>query len=72
MTRVSYDICLNGRTVKNVSGYEEAQNIVKELGSGWTFKAVYTQFDPEDTPERRAKAREHARKAAEYRKAHAQ
>ena len=69
MTRVSYDICKNNRKVKNVTDYEEAQRIVKELGSGWTFRAVYTAFDPEDTPERRAKAAEHRRKSAEYRKA---
>lgn len=49
MTKVSYDICLNNRKVKNVTGYEEAQKIVAELGRGWTFKAVYTPIFPDDT-----------------------
>ena len=49
MTKVSYDICLNGRKVKNVTGYEEAQKIVAELGKGWTFKAVYIPIFPDDT-----------------------
>lgn len=65
MTKVSYDICLNGRKVKNVAGYEEANNIVKELGRGWSYKAIYTPIDPDDTPEKRAAAKEHARKVRE-------
>lgn len=65
MTRVTYDICLNGRKVKEVSGYEEANQIVAELGRGWSYKVRYTDFDPDDTPEKREKAREHARKVRE-------
>lgn len=65
MTKVSYDICLNGRKVKNVAGYEEANKIVTELGKGWSYKVRYTNFNPEDTPEKREKAREHARKVRE-------
>lgn len=71
MTKVSYDILHNGKKVKNVVGYEEACNIVAELGNRFSFKPVYTEFDPDDTPERRQAAAEHRRKAAEYRKAHA-
>lgn len=71
MTKVSYDICLNGRKVKEVVGYEEANQIVAELGRGWSYKVRYTDFDPNDTPERREKAKEHARKVREaiFRKA---
>ena len=65
MTRVSYDICLNGRKVKEVTGYEEANKIVAELGKGWSYKVRYTDFDPRDTPERREKAKEHVRKVRE-------
>ena len=65
MTRVTYDICLNNRKVKETADYEEAKKIVAELGKGWSFKVRYTTFDPEDTPERREKAREHARKVRE-------
>lgn len=71
MTKVSYDICLNGRKVKEVAGYEEANQIVAELGRGWSYKVRYTDFDPNDTPEKREKAKEHARKVREaiFRKA---
>ena len=72
MTRVSYDICLNGRKVKEVNGYEEAKKIVAELGRGWSYKVRYTDFDPNDTPEKREKAREHARKVREAIKRKAQ
>lgn len=65
MTRVSYDICLNGRKVKEVAGYEEANQIVAELGRGWSYKVRYTDFDPNDTPEKREKAKEHAHKVRE-------
>lgn len=65
MTKVSYDIMHNGRTVKNVIGYQEACNIVSELGRGWSMKPVYTYFDPDNTPERRKWAKEHAAKVAE-------
>ena len=71
MTRVSYNICKGNKVVKNVIGYEEACTIVKELGHGWSMKAVYTPFDPDDTPEKRAQAAEHRRKVAEHRKAKA-
>ena len=65
MTKLSYDICLNGRKVKNVVSYQEACGIVSELGSGWSMKPVYTYFDSNDTPERREWAKEHAAKVAE-------
>lgn len=72
MTKLSYDICLNGRKVKNVVGYQEACNIVAELGRGWSMKPVYTYFNPNDTPERRKWAKEHAAKVAEAMKRKAQ
>ena len=72
MTKLSYDICLNGRKVKNVVGYQEACDIVTELGRGWSMKPVYTYFDPDDTPERRKQAKEHATKVAEAMKRKAQ
>lgn len=62
MTKLSYDICLNGRKVKNVVGYQEACDIVAELGRGWSMKPVYTEYNPDDTPERRKAAQEHAKK----------
>ncbi len=62
MTKLSYNIQLNGRTVKNVSSYQEACNIVKELGRGWSYKAHYTTFDPDDTPEFREACKKHAEK----------
>lgn len=65
MTKLSYNICLNGRKVKNVVGYQEACNIVTELGHGWSMKPVYTYFDSNDTPERLKWAKEHAAKVAE-------
>ena len=65
MTKVSYDIMYKGRKVKNVVGFQEACNILSELGRGWSMKSVYTDFDPEDTPERRKWAKEHAAKVAE-------
>ena len=65
MTRVTYDICLNNRKVKETADYEEAKKIVVELGKGWSYRVRYTAFDPEDTSEKREKAREHARKVRE-------
>ena len=65
MTKLSYDICLNGRKVKNVVSYTEAVEAVKELGKGWSYKAVYTEVDPHDTPEYRKACAEHARKVQE-------
>lgn len=62
MTKLSYDICLNGRKVKNVDSYVEAIEAVKELGKGWSYKAVYTEVDPHDTPEYREACRKHAEK----------
>ena len=67
MTKLTYDICLNGRKVKNVATYNEAINICKELGKGWSYKAVYTPFDPHDTPEYREACKKHAKKVAEAR-----
>ena len=65
MTKLTYDIQLHGRTVKNVPTYDEAKSIVAELGDGWRYKARYIEFDPNDTPERREAARKHALKVAE-------
>lgn len=62
MTKVSYNIIHNDKVIKNVVGYQEAVDICAELGSGWKFKAVYTEFDPDDTPERRKTYKEHALK----------
>lgn len=62
MTRVSYDIYYNAHKVQNVVGYQEACQIVEELGSKCTFKPVYTEFDANDTPERREANRKHAEK----------
>lgn len=64
MTKVSYDIQFHGRTVKNVSSYEEARGIISELGNGWMYKVRYTEFDPNDTPEYREACRKHAEKVA--------
>ena len=64
MTKVSYDIQFHGRTVKNVSSYEEARGIISELGNGWMYKVRYTEFDPHDTPEYRKACKEHAEKVA--------
>ena len=65
MTKLSYDIIHNGKVIKNVVGYQEACDIVAELGPKWKFKAVYTEFNPDDTPERRKAAKEHAEKVRE-------
>lgn len=74
MTKVSYVITLNGKEVPSCEyvGYEEVNNAVKYLnedskGTGHHFSYVtkYTEYDPEDTPEKREKAKEHARKVAE-------
>lgn len=62
MTKLTYDVQLHGRTVKNVSTYDEAKSIVAKLGDGWSYKARYTDFDPDDTPERREAMRKHAEK----------
>ena len=71
MTKVKYAIInRNDREVTRFDTLYEAQNAVAELGRRFRYKAVYEDYDPEDTPERREKAREHARKVAEYRKAH--
>lgn len=64
MTKVSYDIQLNGRTVKNVATYEEAKSIIAELGKGWTYKVRYTEFNPYDTPEYFKACKAHAEKVA--------
>jgi len=58
MTRLTYDIMRNGTVVKNVVSYQQALDLVAELGNGYTYKAVYTPFDPDDTPERRKTMRE--------------
>ena len=65
MTKVSYDILFHGRKVKNVVGYQEACNIVAELGSGWRFKAVYREYDPNRTPEYIEACKAHAAKVKE-------
>lgn len=58
MTKLTYDIMRNGTVVNNVTSYQQALAIVAELGSGYTYKAVYTPFDPDDTPKRRKALRE--------------
>lgn len=70
MTKVKYAIIRNDKEITRFDTLKEAQNAVAELGHRFRYKAVYEDYDPEDTPEKREKAREHARKAAEYRKAH--
>lgn len=69
MTKVSYDICLNGRKVKNVTGYEEAQKIVAELGRGWTFKVVYSPIFPDDTTKKLGTMKERVEKIKNIRTA---
>lgn len=72
MTKVKYAIInRNDREVTRFDTLDEAQNAVAELGHRFRYKAVYEDYDPEDTPEKREKAREHARKVAEHRKAKA-
>lgn len=65
MTKVSYNIIRNGRIVTNVIGYQEAVNICEELGSGWRFVPVYTEYNPNHTPEYIEACRARARKVAE-------
>ena len=67
MTKLSYDIYRNNRKVKNVTSYEEAQRIVAELGKGWSFKAIYTPFDPSITPEYLEACKKHREKVAQAR-----
>lgn len=62
MRKVSFDIQFHGRTVKNVPTQSEAQTIIKELGSGWKYEIKLTDYDPDDTPERREAMRKHAEK----------
>lgn len=49
MTKLTYDICKNEITVKNVATYKEAVEAVAELGHGYSYKAVYKSFNPEKT-----------------------
>ena len=49
MTKLTYDICKNGITVKNVATYKEAVEAVAELGHGYSYKVVYKTFNPEET-----------------------
>lgn len=68
MTRLTYDILKNGRKVlTGVKSYQRAKAIVAEFGNGFSYKAVYTTFDPEDTPERREARTKRAKKLAELR-----
>ena len=67
MTKLSYDIKLNGTTIKNVTSYQEAKKAVAQLGKGASMKAVYTPFNSEDTPKKRKNLKEHAKKFAEKR-----
>lgn len=62
MTKVSYDIIHNGKVIKNVVGYQEAVDICTALGSGWSFRAVYKEFDPHRTPEYVEACKAHAEK----------
>ena len=66
MTRLTYDIMLHNRKVKNVTTLAEAASIVESLGRGWTYKAVYTEFDPADTPEYREACRRMREKRAQH------
>ena len=68
MTKVKYAITHNDKEITRVNTLQEAQDAIAELGHRFRYKAVYEDYDPEDTPEKREKAREHARKVAEYRK----
>jgi len=51
MTNVSYDIMYKGSIVSNVKTYAEAKKACETNGSGWTYKPVYTDYNPEQTPE---------------------
>lgn len=62
MRKVSFDIQFHGRTVKNVPTQDEAQTIVKNLGSDWKYEVKLTDYDPYDTPERHEAMRKHAEK----------
>lgn len=73
MTKVNYVITVDGKKAPSCEyvGYAEVNNVVKVLnrdaeGSGHHFGYVakYTEFDPDDTPEKRAAAKERARKVA--------
>lgn len=74
MTKVSYVITVNGKEVPSGEyvGYAEVNNAVKYLnedskgtGHHFSYVAKYTEFDSDDTPEKRAAAKERARKVAE-------
>lgn len=62
MTNVSYDIMYKNRIAKNVATYDEAKDIVKALGNGWTYKVRYTEFDPSETPKYIMTCKAHAEK----------
>lgn len=62
MTKLTYDICKNGITVKNVATYKEAVEAVAELGHGYSYKTVYESFNPEKAQKDFKAERELARK----------
>lgn len=68
MTRLSYDVIFNDTVVFNVISYPEAKKFVESKGAGWKLKKVYTDFDPDDTPEKIEEKKQHAKKVAEYRR----
>lgn len=68
MTRLTYDILKNGRTLMTgVTSYQRTKALVAELGKGFSYKTVYTTFDPEDTPKRREVRTKRAKRLAELR-----
>lgn len=67
MTRVEHAVLVNGKEVKRVTSYVRACEIRDVLrqnmaGRRVEVKAVYTEFDPNDTPEKLKAMREHAEK----------
>ena len=64
MTNVNYVITKNGKVVgsKHYKTFPEIKEALNSLGSDFGYKTIYTEFDPEDTPERREKAKKHAEK----------
>ena len=67
MTKVEHAVLVNGKEVKRVASYVRACEIRDVLrqnmaGRRVEVKAVYTEFDPNDTPEKLKAMREHAEK----------
>lgn len=67
MTRVEHAVLVNGKEVKRVASYVRACEIRDVLRQNMAsrrveVKAVYTEFDPNDTPEKLTAMRKHAEK----------